>query len=82
MPSLEQQALHDDLMADMAKANCMREAALMLAVALTGVDFDFDTIEHTSANVAAVAQEYGATPEDVQRVLMKIDPDIATGHPA
>lgn len=78
MPSLNTNEQRKALMDDMGRARCIREAALMLILTQTGQDFDDETIMNIQNNVAAVAKEYDASPEDITRALYNLEPMIET----
>ncbi len=66
-------------MAEMGRARCIRVAAVMIVLGQTGTEFDEGVVERVWGDVAAVAEEYGATPDDVQAALERHEPTLAIG---
>ena len=56
---------------------CIREMATALVLARTGVEFDDGVLEGLCGNVAAVAEEFGWSPERVQEILEMHEPTLA-----
>jgi hypothetical protein len=71
--------VHARLMDDMARARCIREAACLVVLGQTGTEFDPGVIEGVWGSVAAVAEEYGASPDEVQQALVAYEPSLAIG---
>lgn len=67
---------HNALMAEMAQTHAIRQSVLLLALSMTGVEFDDEAVSNVSSGVAAVAEEYGASPDDVQHVLEHLEPAL------
>jgi len=68
-----------ELIAAMFEVRCVREAAFMVALGRTGVEFDDAIQEAVWDNVAAVAEDFCASPDDIQRVLEMHEPTLAIG---
>lgn len=51
----------------------------MLVLARTGTEFEPETVEGVWNKVAHVAAEFGASPDDVQKVLEMHEPTLAIG---
>lgn len=64
-------------MAEMARARCVREAAFMVVLVQTGTEFEDDAIVNVLENLAAVAKEYYASPDEVQQALEVHEPTLA-----
>ncbi len=64
-------------MEEMARSRCIREAAIMLVLVRTGTEFEHEVVEGVWNNVAAVAAEYYASPDDIQIILEKHEPSLA-----
>lgn len=76
------EAVHVRYMEEMARAKCIREAAAMLVLCHTGTEFDEGVMDRVWGNMAAVAEEYHASPDDVQTALETYEPTLAIGPEA
>jgi hypothetical protein len=65
----------------MRRTRCVREAATMLVLSRTGTVFEEATITALWDDVATVASEFCASPDDIQRILVMHEPSLAVEAP-
>jgi len=72
--------VHAHLMEDMGRSNCIRQLAALIVLGRTGTEFDPGVVESVAADVVAVAEEYDASPDEVQGALEDYEQTLKLTH--